>query len=53
MTLCFHSYGYLVDLQDSYGKLDLRMDTGKDYRTSVYELYSYCYGKITSHIGKL
>ena len=53
MSLVFHSYIYLWDLQGSYGKLDLCLDTNKSYWTSVYELYSDCHGQVASHIGKL
>ena len=53
MTLGFHSYGYLLDLQGSYGNLDLCLDADKDYWTSVYELYSDCHGQIMGRIGKL
>ena len=38
VTLCFCSFGYLLDLQDSCGKLYLCMNMDKDYGTSVYEL---------------
>ena len=53
LTLGFHSYGYLLDLQGSYGNLDLCLDADKDYWTSVYELYSNCHEQMMGRIGKL